>query len=74
MNCTPLHSYQMYTFFNFRKIVKGNEENYIILFVREARTSYLRMSTHRVGKHFKKCVWTKIPDRAKPSSLNYKAC
>ena len=41
--------------------MQGNEENYIILLVREARTSDLRKSTHRVGKHFKKCAWTKIP-------------
>ena len=31
-----------------------NEENYIILLVREAQTAYLKMGTHRVGKHFKK--------------------
>ena len=33
---------------------QGNEESYIILLVREARTSYLKMSTHRVGEHFNK--------------------
>ena len=31
-------------------------KKYIILFVKEARTSNLRMSTHKVGEHFKKCV------------------
>ena len=35
---------------------RGNEEIYIILSVKEAQTSYLRMSTHKVGEHFKKCV------------------
>ena len=30
--------------------------NYIILLVREARTSYLRMTTHKVGEDFKKCL------------------
>ena len=30
-------------------IYPGNEENYIILLVREAQTSYLKMKTHRVG-------------------------
>ena len=34
----------------------GNEENYIILLLKEAQTLYLRMSTHRVGEQFKKCV------------------
>ena len=54
-------SRQIQTFFNFRKIAnRGNEENYIILLLREARTSYLRMTTPRVGKHFKKRVLTKI--------------
>ena len=41
----------------------GNKENYIILLVREPQTLYLRMNTHRVNKHFKKCkkcVWSKI--------------
>ena len=37
-----------------------NEENYIILLVREARSSYLSMNIPRVGEHFKKCVGTKI--------------
>ena len=41
--------------------VNDNEEIYIILFVKEAQASYFRMSTHKDGKHFKKCVWTKIP-------------
>ena len=39
-----------------RSQTRGNEENYIILLVREARTSYLRMSTPRVGEDFKKRV------------------
>ena len=44
---------------------QGNEENYIILLVREARISYLKMSTHRVGEHFKnvfeqKFLWSFI--------------
>ena len=34
-----------------RSPTRGNEEIYIILFVKEVRTSYLRMSTHKVGKH-----------------------
>ena len=47
--------------FQDRKIAnRGNEKIYIILFVKEARTSYLRMSTHKVGEHLKKCVWSKI--------------
>ena len=37
---------------NFRR----NEEIYILMFVKEVQTSYLRMSTHKVGEHFKKCV------------------
>ena len=54
--------HQLWTFFNFRKIAnQENEEIYIILFVKELWTSYLRKSTHKVGKHFKKCVWKKIP-------------
>ena len=40
---------------------RGNEEIYIILFVKEAWTSYFRMSLHKVGEHLKKCVQTKIP-------------
>ena len=39
-----------------RSPTRGNEGNHIILLVREARLSYLKMSTHRVGKHFKKCA------------------
>ena len=40
----------------------GNEEIYIIIFIiKEAWTSYFRMSTHKVGEHFEKCVLTKIP-------------
>ena len=35
---------------------RGNEEIYIILFIKEAQTSYLRMSTQKVGEHLKKCV------------------
>ena len=35
---------------------RWNEEIYVILFVKEAWTSYLRKSTHKVGEHFKKCV------------------
>ena len=38
---------------------QGNEENYIILLLREAQTSYLRMNTHRVGEHFKKMCLNK---------------
>ena len=42
-------------FFNFRKIANwGNEEIYTIMFVKEAQSHYLRMSTHKVGEHFKK--------------------
>ena len=41
---------------------RGNEEIYIILFVKEAQTSYPRMNTHRVGEHFKKCVNKNIFD------------
>ena len=61
MNCTPLLSNVVKckhsSTFNFRKIAnRGNKKNCIILFVRKAQKSYLRMNTQRVGKHFKKCV------------------
>ena len=51
-----LHSFVVLKYkhssFNFRKIAnRGNEEIYIILFVKEVWTSYLRMSTHKVGEH-----------------------
>ena len=39
---------------------RGSEENYIILLVREERTSYLRMSTHRIGKTLKDVFEQKI--------------
>ena len=38
---------------------RRNEENYIILLVREAHTSYLRMNSHRVGEHLKKICLNK---------------
>ena len=40
------------------RLPTGNEEIYMlfIFFVKEARTSYFRMSTQKVGKTLKKCV------------------
>ena len=62
-----LHSIQLsnvnITFFNFMKIAnRGNEEKYtIILYVREAGTSYLKMNTYSVGKYFKKSIRRNFP-------------
>ena len=60
MELIALHcSCQISTLFNFKKIAnRGNEEIYIILFVKNI---IFGMSTHKVGKDLKKSVWTKIP-------------
>ena len=44
-----------------RRSPTGGMKKNIILFVREAWTSYLRMNTNWVGEHFEISVWRKFP-------------
>ena len=41
---------------HFKITNQENKEKYIILLVRLAQKLYLRMNTHRVGKHFEICL------------------
>ena len=51
-------SWQIKKIFIFRMFANlGNEEKYIILFVRKGQTTYLRRNTPGIGEHFENHVW-----------------